>query len=75
MTFYKTEDDQGKLEQAIASLDDKFNEKEPLTPNMREMVFRPFALECSLEAPAAFQLLKAFFEQEWRIFYYFEQLN
>ena len=42
---------------------------------MKELVLRPFALECSLEAETAFHLLDSFFVSEYRKFYHFEQVN
>jgi len=67
--------DQGRLEQAVNSLQLKFAKKEALTENMKEMVLRPFAVECGLEAETAFGLLDAYFKKNHRHFYHFTQTN
>lgn len=75
---YKTEQDIGdasKLEQAIGNLQQKFAKKEPLTNNMKELVLKPFAVECSLEAETAFNVLDGFFSKAHNQFYHFEHIN
>ena len=42
---------------------------------MKDMVLKPFALACSLEANTAFALLDAYFTANWQQFYHFEAVN
>lgn len=52
LMHYKTinNGDYNRLEQTVNALQLKFAKKEPISDNMKEMVLRPFALECGLEA-------------------------
>ena len=76
LLYYKLEEGNADtIEQAVSALNTKFAKKEPLSDNMKEMVLKPFALACSLQANAAFEILDAFFMVDYRKFYHFEQVN
>lgn len=42
---------------------------------MKDMVLRPFALECGLEAETAFHILDTFFMTDYRRFYHFVKVD
>ena len=42
---------------------------------MKEMVLKPFAIECGLDAESAFNLLDTFFMTDFQHFSYFENID
>ena len=53
----------------------KFVDTYEISTSMRELVIRPFAEACSLDATVAFQVLDAYFKDNYNRFIYFQQLN
>ena len=76
-TFFKTHEgsDYSLLEQAIDQLQNKFAKKEPMSDNMKEMVLKPIAIQCGLEAETAFQLLDSFFMADFQHLSYFQHVD
>ena len=46
-----------------------------ISQSMKDLVLKPFAESCTLDAKVAFNILDAYFRENYKDFIYFEQLN
>lgn len=75
LLHYKTEENADKIENDINGLALQFAKKEEISKNMKDMVLKPFAIACALDANTAFSLVDAYFTGDYGKFYHFEAVN
>lgn len=72
--FYKT-CDVANLDQVIDNLALKFVDTYEVSQSMKDLVLKPFAQGCSLDATVAFYLLDNFFKGNYSRFKYFDTVD